>query len=1479
MKKLKKNKMKFIFFLPFLWGLCQSLCPTGFTAYQNEAASNLYYINPCYSRTPQGLTVGYSGEIICPSGNTMREVYWGPNYIGGCVGSTFTYCPKCMSIKEGVSGVSNFCRRTTTLGIYWKENLISGTPTCNVGYQLTSYSWNYGELITLGCTPIACPDNMILSGLSTTNWCGKTTNVGSYEVCSNIPKVCNAGYYMHSQTYLEPTTIFTGCLPCNAGSYSIQGNADNACSPCPIGTFTESTAQSSCTNCPVGKYSATTGLAACIDCNAGSYSAEEGKSECTTCPIGTISAASAGACDKCLAGSYTTQTGAITCDSCGLGRYNTGLGLSDCPVCPQGTYADTTGLIECLKCPAGTIATGIGEIGCITCGVGKFSSSAGLTTCDNCAIGRYTYQRGSTDCSICSKGSFANTPGSVTCDLCPLSTFAPATETAACTSCPAGTYAGLTGQSQCTPCAIGTFSAAGASVCTPCDKGTFATSTQMSKCTDCAVGKYASKTGQTICDNCAAGTYTNSLKTQTCSNCPAGSFTSTTGNNVCSTCNAGSSSPAGSTACPACSIGSFTASAGQAQCSLCPVASYITTAGASVCLPCPANTYSAAGSQALSNCKSCFTEFLCAYKTSCTSTQCPMDTYQAFNKDTYCNNNANNNNPSTPCLPCKTPVNCVAGQSVLNFQCLGTTTTINQCIACSRGVCPAGLYRRSCTTSIDSTCTLSYTTCPTNQYLVGFGEFTPGTCTPCTNCLITENPIQECSNYKNRICGTACNRNLPCSSNAFCYFLSTNDYGTCSKCPVGYSSNGFMCFPCPRGTICDSNGSPKCEGTCSTSFQPTCTNVYQPCVSDQCNSYQFNDTNSIGIFNNIENNCQNYKVCKPGFYLFVSDVGVPTCTPCTNILSNEEAVTPGLIINNQTSCITQIKRTKTSNNEGFYSSDNRACPSNTVSEQFYATIRDECFLCPVRPSNTFVVPNTPRCEWTCMPGYFPLGAKCEPEINRLDCNGPGLIFTSNGCIMAPIPWQSAGFGYSEMLSITIIPTRIDFRQVLNLGYTSMVDYSSYSHNVITANSLNKRVQGVICSLTWTPSYVYLVFCNTSMIFFWDTTQIKPTSLIGNMTRGYQEGFKNQALFENELYIAAVSSDPNRMIVMDTWNCVVREVVLGPNGPADFRTRSFLLFGTVYNKKAFCIDLITPQWLFPLYGDLVAFINDHKIICQIHTKRRMYKCMINYNFMQTNFTYMSSPNSSTLVLYYTHQTVEIRSTFIACPNDYTSYEGSSCSIYAPYNAGNFGGFYLIDGIPYKCVEPACPLGSYPGICSRNAPANCFQCIIDNPHNYTIKIRSAGACSYDIVHPCPMNMYSDNDGYCQSCPTLMYTLAPYRTSIWDCVCPYPLIRTGSAMCILGAPLFPMFSRNPCPFHEYRDTAYNDQVCYNCKLDPCTFIKTGQYLESCYAQPKACLIPMNARATTRGLIMNDQLSCSWECESEFTRVGSRCVFQACL
>lgn len=238
----------------------------------------------------------------------------------------------------------------------------------------------------------------------------------------------------------------------------------------------------------------------------------------------------------------------------------------------------------------------------------------------------------------------------------------------------------------------------------------------------------------------------------------------------------------------------------------------------------------------------------------------------------------------------------------------------------------------------------------------------------------------------------------------------------------------------------------------------------------------------------------------------------------------------------------------------------------------------------------------------------------------------------------------------------------------------------------------------LCIDALSSTTVYVVFCNVSIVFFY-TSPSQLQRLIGNSTRGYAEGMRDQALFENELYIASVGA--GRLVVLDTWNCMLREIVIGPDGPGDFRTASYRLFGTIVRGLPLCSALQQPRWLFPLVkytsNAYFVFVNTQNgRLFQFYSHlRQTVPTNIYLDPSKVVLTVLSTTSMLNLYVLYTDNTlVTYSQSGEKCPTDYTSYAGSDCSQYVPWRNGAFDGYYVEpSGFAVKCAAAACSLGIF------------------------------------------------------------------------------------------------------------------------------------------------------------------------------------------
>jgi len=813
------------------------------------------------------------------------------------------------------------------------------------------------------------------------------------------------------------------------------------------------------------------------------------------------------------------------------------------------------------------------------------------------------------------------------------------------------------------------------------------------------------------------------------------------------------------------------------------------------------------------------------------------------------------------CDQCILPGQCTAG-FYMDYVCNGTQTEKNKCLTCDASPCPLHKYRYQCTGTQNSLCGLTYTQCPTGYYLAGYGTYNDGTCQSCRTCGGgSGDVIIPCSRYEDATCAETCVLGSLCSltSNSVCLFDNFLSILVCLTCPLGYKAKNNLCVPCPRGTICDVSGNPQCNGLCSFPDVPSCTTSVSDgftCTQGMCPVEQYTtDPHALYQHNYIQGRCDTQQRCVDGYYLLMKAGELtPTCTACNNVLgAGYRPVTPGLFINDPDSCVFEmIPGTTSLNEKGYYSNDNMMCPSGYTSLPGYAGTISDCKPCPGVSNLYMIQTQTWLCEWQCIDGYVQRGDMCMSPSNIYKCYGEGYSINTfvSKCIIQPIPWQKQGFEYTNTYSFQITSTNPAFTGIDHVKYNPLQIYytnirldlfykiSAYSKpyyslnvgNYINIDPPNENVivPGQICSLT-PDGYdnYYVVYCNVSMIFFFNYQLKRNIRVIGNSTSGYQEGMRDEALFSYEMYVSMYSTNSNseiNLIVIDTWNCVIRQVVIGSNGPGDFRTTSYKLAGNVVNNFPLCDnELNKPRYLFPLISllqpTLIAFVNYNNVLCQFHTQQRQVVCLPNIILDTTNLRSISSSlDGLSLLIEYTDGYMYLYThTGTKCPDDYTSLKGSDCSIYRPFKGGVINEGYYIDddGVAHECIPAVCAIGQYSSNCMRNGPASCLPCVTDT--SATIQYISSGSCEYHIIQPCPMNMYFDAGvGYCVFCPGVMYTLATNGLSFSDCYCPSPLSKKGSECFNVNSMyIFSVLAETSCDVYQYWDS--NTGTCISCALNP--------------------------------------------------------------
>ena len=194
-------------------------------------------------------------------------------------------------------------------------------------------------------------------------------------------------------TYSSPSV--TGCVPCAAGTYSLQASASNsdACQKCPAGTWSTvvgASTASVCTQCPANTYSG--------------VSASNSKDNCQACPRFGVSLAGStsinqcscgqgyytlnGNCTECLAGNFCANGGSNQCPSYPNSNSLAGAAASTDCFCIPGFYG-APGLVggTCEQCPGGYYCPGGAEhTGPVPC-PDNSDSPFGSTSSADCGCG------------------------------------------------------------------------------------------------------------------------------------------------------------------------------------------------------------------------------------------------------------------------------------------------------------------------------------------------------------------------------------------------------------------------------------------------------------------------------------------------------------------------------------------------------------------------------------------------------------------------------------------------------------------------------------------------------------------------------------------------------------------------------------------------------------------------------------------------------------------------------------------------------------------------------------------------------------------------------------------------------------------------------------------------------------------------------------------------------------------------------------
>ena len=764
------------------------------------------------------------GEHPCPSGTFNNRT--------GLITSS-----QCAPCSWGMS--------CTTTGLSLPDAVCQAGYYCRSGAR--SITPDQGESATLCPSahfcprgvgdPVACPIGTFSSALS----------LASESQCSG----CTPGYACTLPAQTAPNDV------CSSGFYCPGNSTHNSTSRCPMGHYCPARSGSP-TPCPPGTFSDSTGqseLSSCRQCLPGMFCDREGLAwpagSCTAgfyCPLGTVLASNPNT--TCTFGQHC-PTGSTNPRPCPDGFFTNQTGMSQCQPCPAGHYCipvefsngqaifgnsgNCTNTRAIRPCPAGFYCPRGTGLDWLPCPRGTYSNRTGLANssqCQQCDGGYFCRDLNATAVTgMCDGGHFCRYGVDRSRPVAQLNGGGDSSGEAP--GCSVGNHTGIGGQ-----CGAGEHCPPGTTEPLPCPERTFNSIVGQSSCSDCPAGFYCpGNVSDLTALQCPPGYYCPSRTSRATElPCPPGTFNPLIGQTNVSSCRActpgrlcdGNGLFAPSANCTAgwyCSGGSSTVPNGTTG-GICQPG-YYCPESSNRPVPCDGGHY-------------------------CDRDALPTPTGEC-NAGYFCSRLSTSSTPaSSPFAgPCPVGSYCPQG-SVLPLPCppgtyLNATrqTSVSDCTSCR-----PGYY-----------CGASNLSEPTGQCNIGFY---------CPEGQNSSRPASFiCPN--GHYCPAGSERPVPCDSG---FYQSATGQGTCLPCPPGFycdSRDGVVVLNatmiCPKGHFC--------PGTTRFSFEYPC---------------------PIGSFNN-RTGLSNHTECSPcsaGFACATSGIEEPAqlCSPGFFCASGARSRTP-----------------------------------------------------------------------------------------------------------------------------------------------------------------------------------------------------------------------------------------------------------------------------------------------------------------------------------------------------------------------------------------------------------------------------------------------------------------------------------------------------------------------------------------------------------------------------------------------------------
>ena len=881
----------------------------------------------------------------------------------------------------------------------------------------------------------------------------------------------------------------------------------------------------------------------------------------------------------------------------------------------------------------------------------------------------------------------------------------------------------------------------------------------------------------------------------------------------------------------------------------------------------------------------------------------------------------------TGCANCSAPSKCLSGLYMPPGQCPGNTTKDATCSVCRALACPFGTYQRPCYQNTDTAC-VNYTQCKAGvTTLRNRGQFYDGVCMNCTNCTkFNLTTVLNCSQYQDTLCsGTPCSGASPCPVLADrSYYCDFGAYGTqtvnrtspgvCGMCPDGYSSDGLFCYECPRSKTCTRFGAVQCQGEVSVGLEPWCYGEFAQPTGSPC-PFPADPSRIVtrSTFIRPNGNCAPYFQCAPGYYKHFYSVGSVLCEPCMGVVPQNFAwFSGGLSVNDPLSCLFECARIGLwpngtcnrpavtsyipANPAGYYDDGSgavRPCPGGYTSLARQSVSGADCVPC-FAPAGTL----GDQCgDWTCQYPLTKIGDAC---FNLDQCSfSVGYTQATTGvCQPSRLPWQPAGWlktsgpDGADVMFLTDPTAAAQPASVVlvvggpgasgNLTFYSAGYGQSGRHWLQTSGqriALPARACAAASLVVSGRAYALLAFCNASFLSFLDLSTKAPTPrlLIGSSVAGYQEGFRDDALFGQQLFIAVASEGSiPRVYVADQLNCALRLVSI-PGYPGDFVTRSYWVYGSsVGTCKTIPLSIIYPGrlfgalsqrfFLFPAIDGLYQLDSGTRTVVQAFSLSQAPAWLPDLSLLIGIELGSNGTNATELRLRFANFTAVVVPNQQRCADGSTSSLGGSCNIKCPVTVS-----YVdpVTGACLSCATRMCNLGEQNVPCTANSAQTCVLCPPPMPLQglYPRVYSLPGSCSMDntyFVSYCPPNYYltatpaSSGGLICARCPRFSATAGDGATSIDQCRCFPGTTRGAGGACLVGQ-LYPLPSVTSCPLGTYPRGVF--ERCTSCRVDPFPECPVGQYPMlngSCLP----CVLPFHAAFTTNGKGLSVSTSCGFDC-----------------